>query len=341
MIDLRSDTVTRPDAAMRQAMMDADVGDDVYGEDPTINALEARVASLLGHEAGIFCPSGSMTNMLGVAALVAPGWELIAESQAHVLRAEAGGHAALAGVTSRTWVSPDGTFTVADALALMSRPRGYHQVGTAAIAVENTHNFGGGRIADIDELRTLRRETAAAGVAVHMDGARLLNACAATGISAEEYGRQADTVSLCLSKGLGAPVGSVLVGRADVIEKTRLLRKRYGGAMRQAGILAAAGLYALDNHVAGLADDNAHARQLADALAAAREGIVDPAAVETNIVFLDVSDLPVDAEQFAAQAAERSVRVSVMGENSVRLVTHRDVSPEQIDTAAEVLTSLV
>lgn len=341
MIDLRSDTVTRPDAAMREAMLNAEVGDDVYGEDPTINELESRSAALLGHEDAIFCPSGSMTNMLGVAALVAPGWELIAESRAHVLRAEAGGHAALAGVTSRTWVSPDGTFTAADALALMSRPRGYHQVGTAAIAVENTHNFGGGCIADIDELRTLRQETAAAGVAVHMDGARLLNACAATGISAEEYGRQADTVSLCLSKGLGAPVGSVLAGSAEIIEKARLLRKRYGGGMRQAGILAAGGLHALDHNVAGLAADNAHARQLADALAAARPGIVEPEVVETNIVFLDLSGIADDGEAFAAKAAEKGVRVSVMDERSVRLVTHRDVSPADVDTAAEVLVSLL
>lgn len=337
MIDLRSDTVTRPSEAMREAMARAEVGDDVYGEDPTVNRLETVVADMLGHEAGLFCPSGSMTNMLGIAAQVPRGWEVLAESRAHILRAEGGGHAALAGVTSRTWVSPDGTLRADDALALVSRPRGYHQVGTAVVSVENTHNFGGGRIADIEELRRLRSATSEAGVAIHVDGARLPNASAATRISLAEYGGLADSVSVCLSKGLGAPVGSVLVGSSAVIAQARTLRKRYGGGMRQAGILAAAGLYALEHNLERLSDDNAHAALIARAVATAVPGVVDPATVETNIVFLELAGLGIDAEDLVTRLAADGVAASALSEDSVRLVTHLDVSRADAETAAEAV----
>ncbi|WGW13283.1 GntG family PLP-dependent aldolase [Saxibacter everestensis] len=340
-VDLRSDTVTRPSAAMRSAMAEAEVGDDVYGEDPTVNALESRVAAMLGHDAGLFTPTGSLANLLGVRTLVEPGDEILADSLAHILRAELGGHAVLGGVTTRTWVSPDGTFRAADPLRMMVPDGGDYQVSTAAVAVENTHNFSGGRIADLAELERLRAGTSAAGVFVHLDGARLANAHVATGIGMDTYGRLADSVSLCLSKGLGAPVGSVLVGSHPRIAHARVLRKRYGAGMRQAGILAAAGLWALDNNVARLADDHKRAAELASALAAVRPEIVDPAAVQTNIIVLDLSTLEIDAATFAGQAAERGVLLSVLSPVTARLVTHLDVDDAGAERAAEVLSGLL
>lgn len=342
-IDLRSDTVTRPGEAMREAMARAPVGDDVYGEDPTTGELEDRVAELLGHEAGLFTASGTLANMLGVRTLVEPGKELIADSLAHVVRAEMGGHAVLGGVTTRTWTSPGGVFRAEDPLAMMVPDGGSYSVSTAAVAIENTHNFAGGLIADIDELRALRTGTADAGVAVHLDGARLANASVATGIPLREYGRLADSVSICLSKGLGAPVGSVVVGSAERIAEARIMRKRYGGGMRQCGILAAAGLYALDHNVDRLAEDHGNAALIAGAVADAVPGTVDPGAVATNIVMLKVGSGGSDgstAAQFAARAAERGVLMSVLSSTTVRLVTHLDVSTEQAKQAAEILAEL-
>ncbi|WP_349828415.1 threonine aldolase family protein [Brevibacterium litoralis] len=337
MIDLRSDTLTLPTEDMRAAMLRAPVGDDVYREDPTINALEERVADLFGMEAALYCASGSMTNMLGIAAQVPRGSEALCESQSHIVRAECGSHAALAGVTTRTWVSPDGTFDAAMPLSMVSEPRGYNQVGTTVIEVENSHNFGGGRVADIDQLRTLYSATRDLGVSVHVDGARLGNTVAATGISFAEYGALADSVSLCLSKGLGAPVGSVLAGSAEVIEEARLLRKRYGGGMRQAGILAAGCLYALDHHVERLTEDNAHAHDIATAVAEVAPGVVDPAVVETNIVFFDFTDTPVSGTDFAAAAEREGVRTTAMSSQKVRIVTHLDVNADDALKAGEIL----
>src|ERR671929_810427 len=289
LIDLRSDTVTAPTPGMRDAMANAEVGDDVYGEDPTVNALESYVAELLGHEAGLYCPSGSMANMLGVRVVVPAGRELLCDSLAHVVRAELGGHAVLGQVTTRTWAAPRGKLDAAAALAMAVPDGGPYLVSTAAFAVENTHNFGGGTVQPIEELRALRAGADEMGIAVHLAGARLWNAHVATGIPLAEYGALADTVSVCLSKGLGAPVGSVLVGSADRIAAARVWRKRYGGGMRQVGILAAAGRYAIDHHVARLADDHARARRLADAVASVRPELVDLDAVETNIVVLDLN----------------------------------------------------
>lgn len=339
-IDLRSDTLTRPTVGMRKAMAEADVGDDVYGEDPTVNGLERRIAELFGHDAGLFCPSGSLTNMVGVAASVGRGQELLAESRAHILRSEVGGHGAIAGVTSRTWISTDGTLCADDAISLAEQPRGYNQVGTALIAVENTHNFSGGRIADIDELRRLRKLTSARGIRMHMDGARVANAVVATGTSFEEQGDVVDTMSICLSKGLGAPVGSVLTGSSALIEEARYLRKRYGGGMRQAGILAAAGHYALDHHVERLEDDHAHAALIARDVAAAVPVFVDVDSVDTNIVLLRTGRAGVPAESFAQIAAERGVHIIAMNETECRLVTHLDVSEEQARSAGRVLAEI-
>jgi threonine aldolase len=334
--DLRSDTVTRPSPPMREAMAAADVGDDVYGEDPTVTELEQRVALLLGHEAGLFTPTGSLANMLGVRAVVPPGRELLCDSLAHVVRAELGGHAVLGGVTTRTWAAPSGLLEPDVPLAMMLPDAGPYQVSTAAVAVENTHNFGGGTVQPLAAMQTLRRGTREVGVAVHLDGARLWNAHVATGTFLREYGACADTVSVCLSKGLGAPVGSVLTSTAERIAEARIWRKRYGAGMRQAGVLAAAGLYALDNNVDRLADDHARARRLAEICAEARPGCVDPRTVETNIVVLAV-----DAAPLAPAALEEGVAVSVLGPRTVRLVTHLDVDDEAVEHAGEVLTRLL
>jgi threonine aldolase len=336
-VDLRSDTVTRPTPAMRAAMADAEVGDDVFGEDPTVAVLERRVADLLGHEAALFTPTGSLANMLGVRVLVEPGTELICDAMAHVVRAELGGHAALGGVSTRTWPASRGLLDPEQPLAMMVPDGGPYGVSTAAVAVENTHNFGGGTVQPLGTLTSLRAGTAQAGVAVHLDGARLWNAAVATGTPLDAYGRCADTVSVCLSKGLGAPVGSLLVSTAERVARARVWRKRYGGGMRQVGVLAAAGLHALDHHVDRLADDHARARRLAAACARARPGSVDPEAVQTNIVVLDVPGAPA----LAAEATRRGVAVLALGPRALRLVTHLGVGDDDTDRAAGVLADLL
>lgn len=339
-IDLRSDTVTRPSPAMRRAMAEAEVGDDVYGEDPTVRALEERVAALLGHEAGLFVPSGSLGNQLGVRLLVPAGGEVLCDRLAHIVRAELGAHAVLGGVTTRTWDAVAGRLVAAEVLALATPDAGPYLVSTRAIAVENTHNFGGGTIQDPTEVAALRAFADASGIGLHLDGARLWNAHVATGLSLAELAGPFDTASVCLSKGLGAPVGSVLVSSSQRIAEARVWRKRYGAGMRQVGILAAGGLYALDHHVERLAEDHAHARLLADAIAAVRPDAVDPATVETNIVVLDLAEGPT-AAQLAARALERGVAVSVVGPRSARLVTHRDVARPSAQRAADVLAGLL
>ena len=338
--DLRSDTLSRPTTAMRAAMAAAEVGDDVYGEDPTVNALEARVAALLGHEAALFCPTGSMANMLGTRVLVGPGEELLCDALAHVVRAELGGHAVLGQITTRTWASRRGRLDADVALAMAAPDAGPHLVSTAAFAVENTHNFGGGTVQPIDQLRRLREGATAMGVAVHLDGARLWNAHVATGLPLATYGSLADTVSVCLSKGLGAPVGSVLAASAERIAAARVLRKRYGGGMRQAGVLAAAGLYALDHHVDRLAEDHRRAAELAKAVSAARPGVVEPAEVETNIVVLDLSGTPFTGPSLVTAARERGVAVSGLGPRTARLVTHLDLDDDAVAHAGQVLAEL-
>jgi threonine aldolase len=321
---------------MRSVIAQAAVGDDVYGEDAEVNALEAEVAAMLGHEAGLFCPSGSMANMLGVRMLVPPGSELLCDSMAHVVRAELGGHAVLGQVSTRTWSSDRGRLDAAAALAMAVPDGGPYLVSTAAYAVENTHNFGGGTVQPLEEMQRLFEGSRQQGVAVHLDGARLWNAHVATGVPLASYGAVADTISVCLSKGLGAPIGSVLAGSAERITGARVWRKRYGGGMRQVGLLAAAGRYALTHHVARLADDHAHAALLAKALAGVDERLCDPAGVETNIVILDWPQ-PSQAAEFACRAAEAGVLVSVLGPRVVRLVTHLDVTAEAADRACDVL----
>jgi threonine aldolase len=338
LVDLRSDTVTRPTAAMREAMATAEVGDDVYGEDPTVNALEARVAAMFGHEAALFTPTGSMANQIAVQLLVPAGDELLCDADAHVVTYEIGAAAAIGGISTRTW-SPVGADIDPDVVASMVRPEGYHAVATRAIAVEQTHNRGGGGVIPLSTLDTLRALADRAGVALHCDGARIWHAHVADGVPLDRYGRLFDTVSVCLSKGLGAPVGSLVVSSRERIDRARVLRKRMGGGMRQVGVLAAAGDHALTHHIGRLADDHARARRLGDALAPF--GIVDAGRVVTNIVPLDFTKSTMDAPSLGAAARERGVLVSVLGPRVGRLVTHLDVDDAGIDRAIEVLTGVL
>jgi len=338
LVDLRSDTVTRPTAAMRRAMAEAEVGDDVYGEDPTVNALEAEVAELFGHEAALFTPTGSMANQIAVQLLVPPGEELLCDADAHVVTYEIGAAAAYGGVSTRTWPAAGGDID-ADLVAAMIRPEGFFAVPTRAVAIEQTHNRAGGAVIPLATMRRLREVTDAAGVALHCDGARIWHAHVADGVPLAEYGRLCDTLSVCLSKGMGAPVGSLVVSTAERIERARWIRKRMGGGMRQVGILAAGCRYALRHHLARLADDHARAARLAAALAP--YGVVDADRVRTNIVPLDLTKAPVDAPALAAAARAQGVLVSVMGPRLARLVTHLDVDDAGIDRAIEVLSGIL
>lgn len=336
-IDLRSDTVTRPTAGMREAMAVAEVGDDVYGEDPTVNALETEVAALFGHEAALFCPTGSMANQIALQLLVSPGNEVLCDADAHVVTYEIGAAAAYGGISSRTWpaVGADVDPGVVDG---MIRPDGYWAVPTRAIAVEQTHNRGGGGVIPLDTLREVRRVADDAQVAVHCDGARIWHAHVADGVALATYGELFDTLSVCLSKGLGAPVGSLVVGNTDKIERARFIRKRMGGGMRQAGILAAAGRYALAHQVQRLADDHVRAARLAEAVAPFGVLATD---VRTNLVPLDLTKAPLDAPAFAAAARTEGVLVSVLGPRTARLVTHLGVDDVAVSRAIDVLTRVL
>ncbi len=339
--DLLSDTLTRPTPAMRRAMAEAEVGDDVFGEDPTLRALEEEVAALLGHEAGLFTPSGSMANQLGLRLHVRPGEELVCDSLAHVVRAELGAAAVFSGISSRTWVAGRGLLDPRQPLDLMITGAGVYQVNTALVVVENTHNFGGGTVQPIEAIREVRRGTQPRGVRMHLDGARLWNAHIASGVALADYGREFDTVSVCLSKGLGAPVGSVLVGSADAMAEARIWRKRYGGGMRQAGILAAAGRYAVQHHLERLADDHARARRAAESFAAAAPGCIDPETVETNILIVDVAVAGWAAADLVAAALDQGVRLYVVGPSAVRLVWHLDVDDAATSVAVDVVAGLL
>jgi threonine aldolase len=330
-VDLRSDTLTRPTPAMRRAMAEAEVGDDVYREDPTVNALEERVAELFGHEAALFVPSGTMGNQIGLRLVCEPGQEVLGDADAHILTYEMGAAAALFGLSSRTVVSAGGRLS-ADQLIAQVRPHGdWHLTATAAVAVENSHNRGGGLVQPLAELQRLFDWSRGSGVNVHLDGARVFNAHVASGVPLSTYGQLADTASVCLSKGLGAPVGSVLVASAERIAAGRLWRKRLGGGMRQVGVLAAAGLHALDHHVERLAEDHEHARLLAERLG------VDPATVETNMVVVQGVPAPAVAEAAKAQG----VLVGQVSADRIRLVTHLDVDRAGIEHAAKVVGQVI
>jgi threonine aldolase len=331
LIDLRSDTVTRPTPGMRAAMAAAEVGDDVYAEDPTVRELEERVAGLFGKEAALFTPTGSMANVLAVRSLVGVGEEVLCESSAHIARAELGAHGAFTGLTMRTWTGERGGLDLEAVRSLFAPDLGPFFVPTKAISIENTHNFAGGTVMPLDDMTALRVFAHAARARVHLDGARIWNAHVASGVPLADYGAAVDVLAVCLSKGLGAPVGSLMVGSADAVAEARVWRKRLGGGMRQVGILAAGGLYALDHHVERLAEDHANARLLAEACD------IDPAGVDTNIVVVDVPD----AAAVVTAAREAGVLVSAVGPRTVRMVTHLDVSATQAKDAAGVMAGVL
>ncbi|MEI7659661.1 MAG: GntG family PLP-dependent aldolase [Actinomycetes bacterium] len=336
-IDLRSDTVTRPSQAMRDVIAAAPVGDDVYGDDPTVNSLEERVAAMFGKEAGVFTPTGSLANQLAIRMLVNPGEELIAETNSHIVRAELGAAAVFSGITTRTWPATHGLLKAADALEIARPNSGPYLVSTVAIAVENTHNFGGGTVQPLDQIQALRKGADEMGLALHLDGARIWNAHVASGVGFAEYGKYFDTVSVCLSKGLGAPIGSIMLSTKERVAKARVWRKRYGAGMRQVGLLAAAAHFALDNNIERLADDHRRAKEIAVAIAAIDSSLIDPATVQTNIVGLDLAHLSISAAELATRCREKGLWISALGPQYARLVTHLDFDDAQCAEAIEIL----
>ena len=334
-VDLRSDTLTRPTTAMRRAMAEAEVGDDVFGEDPTVVALERKAAARVGHEAALFVPSGTMANQIALLVHTRPGDEVIAAHSAHTYAYESGGGAAIAGVQFQV-IGHSGHFD-ADTLAasIHHTDRGNHIAPTRLVALENTHASSGGRVLDVEQMTAIRHVCDAHDLPVHLDGARLFNAAVARGRPAADWGRLAHTVSFCLSKGLGAPVGSVLCGSHEHLARAHRFRKMLGGGMRQVGIIAAGGVYALEHHVERLADDHRRAKRLADALANFDGVGLEPDGVETNIVAFDLGPSLPDAAAFC-EAAAPEVRVLPVGARRVRAVTHLEIDDDGVERAIAV-----
>ncbi len=335
-LDFRSDTITRPTAGMRAAMAGAEVGDDVFGDDPTVLRLQARVAEMLGKESAIFVPSGTMSNLIGVRLHCRPGDEILCEAGCHIYNYEQGGYAQMCGVAARAVEGRHGVLEVAQ-LDDLVRPANPHFVRTRLVCLENTHNRGGGRIQPYANVEAICGWARAQGLATHLDGARLWNAVVATGIELTRWTRHFDTVSVCFSKGLGAPVGSALNGPRDLIAEAVRHRKVLGGGMRQAGVLAAAALYALDHHIDRLADDHAHARQLAEGIARIDELRLDPEVVDTNLVFFHVDPVWGPAGEFSRRLAERGVLMNATSRTMIRAATHLDVSAPDVARAIQAM----
>ncbi len=322
---------------MLAAMSRARVGDDVYGDDETVNAFESRMATLFGKEAGLFTSTGSLANQLALRTLVREGEELLADEKAHVVRAELGAAAVLSGITTRTFASKRSILDAESAFAVATSDAGPYLVSTTAIAVENTHNFGGGVIQPLDEIAKLHRLASSSGILLHLDGARIWNAHIATGIEFKEYGRYFETISVCFSKGLGAPIGSMLISSKERIATARIWRKRFGGGMRQVGLLAAAAEFAFDHHLGRLEVDHRHAKVLAEGIAHVDERLIDMETVQTNIVGIDLSPLTVTAAELAETLRANGVLAGALGAKYLRLVTHGDLSSDEIDQAAKVI----
>lgn len=335
-IDLRSDTITRPTPAMREAMARAEVGDDVFGEDPTVNRLQERVAELLGKEAALFVPSGTMGNQLCVKVHTRPGDEVIAERGSHVFNYETGGAAFLSGVQLHILDGVRGVLT-AEQIVRAVRPPVYYMPRTALICLENTHNRAGGTVYPLAAVKEIRAVADAHGLRVHLDGARLWNACVATGVAPAAYAALCDSVSVCFSKGLGAPVGSAIAGGAAFIGEARHYRKIFGGGMRQAGVLAAACLFALERNVDRLAEDHEKARVLAGEIGKVKGLALDPAGVETNIVIADVGGLGLRPEEVLGRLRAHGVLLTPGTWNSIRAVTHMDVTLEEVRVAGRII----
>lgn len=334
LIDLRSDTVTRPTAAMKAFMMRAEVGDDVFDEDPTVQELQTKVAAYFGHEAALFVPSGTMSNQIAIRAHTRPGDELLCDVTSHVYVWEAGGPAALSGVTCRTI---EGDFGILDVAQLHDklRPDNEHYTRSRLVCLENTHNRGGGRVYPLDKVRSIHDWARSNGLSMHLDGARVWNAIVASGVGGHEWGKHFDSISVCFSKGLGAPVGSCLIGSKEFVSRARRIRKLFGGGMRQAGIIAAAALFAFENHIDRLAEDHRHARLIAAAVADSPGVRLSPPSVETNLVWFDVDPELGTARDVQELLLEAGVLVISTGPQECRAVTHLDVTSAQCERAAE------
>jgi len=338
-LDFRSDTVTRPTAGMCAAMAAAELGDDVFGEDPTVNALEERTARLLGKEAAVFVPSGSMSNQIGVRVHCAPGDEFICEAGCHIYNYEQGAYAQLSGVACRTVEGQQGVLRP-EQLAGLIRADNEHLVRTRLVCLENTHNRGAGKVQPFEVVEAISKWARSNGLAMHLDGARLFNAVVASGIDAKRWSSLFDTVSVCFSKGLGAPVGSALAGPKDVIKQARRVRKLFGGGMRQAGVIAAGALYALEHHIARLSVDHNHARLLADAVKATGGLELVGEAVDTNIVIFRVDPKLGTAAEFCEKLKARGLLMLSVAPQQVRAVTHLDVDHDDTTRACELLAEV-
>jgi threonine aldolase len=334
-VDLRSDTVTRPTSAMRRAIAEAEVGDDQLGDDPTVRRLEERVARLLGKEAALLFPTGIMANQTAIALHSRPGTEVVCEALAHILQWEEAGAAAWSGAQLRGVAAPDGVLTAEHVRGAIRPASSRYQPQTSLVCVENTHNTAGGKVTPLETLREIRALADEHELPVHMDGARLWNASIAADVAPADFAATADTVMVTLSKGLGCPVGSLLAGTADALDRAWRIRRRMGGAMRQSGILAAAGIHALDHHMDRLADDHRRARRLADGVAELPG--VSAVTPDSNIVMLDLAPEAPDAQAVAARLVERSVLVIPFAARRLRAVTHMDVDDEGIEAAIAAL----
>lgn len=332
-IDLRSDTVTKPTPAMLEAMQNAEVGDDVFGEDPTVNALEEKAAEIFGHEAGIFCPSGTMTNQIAINVRTSPGDEVICSELSHIYLYEGGGVARNSGASVRLLPGNNGRITADQVAASINDPEAVYLPLTTLVSVEDTTNRGGGAVYEVGELRRISAFCRENGLAIHNDGARVFNALAENGADPKEYGSLFDSISICLSKGLGAPVGSVLIGSKTFIKKARRVRKVFGGGMRQAGYLAAAGIYALDHHVEELKRDHANARKVGEVLGR-RDWMDNVLPVETNIIVFEPST---PREQILEKLHKQNVLAMPFGDRGIRMVFHRDISDEMVERLVEVI----
>ena len=338
-VDLRSDTFTRPTPAMRQAIAEAEVGDDVFGEDPTCNRLQAQVAEMLGKEAGLFVTSGTMGNQVCIKALTSPGDEVIVERDSHIFHYEAGAPGILSGVQLHTLEGEHG-FLSADRIEAAIRPQNVHHAPTRLICLENTHNRAGGTIFPLESIEEIRGLADKHGLRMHLDGARLWNASVASGIPLRIWARHFDSVTVCFSKGLGAPVGSLVAGSKDRIERALRIRKILGGGMRQAGILAAGALYAIENHIDRLADDHRRARRLAEALNGLSSIRIDLDSVQTNIVFIEIDSDKMTAARAAETLAGRGVLVLALTPTRLRAVTHLEIDDTDIDRTIEVFRAV-
>jgi len=337
-MDYRSDTVTKPSSGMLEAMRSAPLGDDVFGEDPSIIALEERLAERFGKEAGLFCPSGTMTNQIAIKCHTIPGDEVICDADSHIYQYEGGGIASNAGCSVRLLAGDRGRIRATQVAAAVNDPADPHKALSRLVSLENTANRGGGSIYDLGEVARIREVCDAHGLALHLDGARLFNAIVAGGGSPLDHGTLFDTVSICLSKGLGAPVGSVLLGTRAFIRKARRARKVFGGGMRQAGMLAAAGSYALDHHVERLSEDHRHAREIASALEK-KAFIRRILPVETNIVIAE-TEPPCTPRAFVAAMAARDILLFAVSAERIRMVTHLDITPEMVQRTISVIADM-